>query len=173
MGFFLALLDAKLGFDTAAGASVQRQAEREHAYHQVPLPASLPSAQSCRFVYQAAQPTAEHSDDDEDDDDGSETHGARPPGPRVGGSVYSALARVFTESVEEGKRLTGSAGAPAAYDTTSDGAQDSARPTLSLSSAHKGGATAASAAPSSAADGDGVAPPRPRHAQARSSSFDA
>ena len=36
MAFFLALLDARLGFDTAASASVQRQADEEKHYHQVP-----------------------------------------------------------------------------------------------------------------------------------------
>ena len=36
MAFFLALLDARLGFDTAASASVQRQADRERLPSQVP-----------------------------------------------------------------------------------------------------------------------------------------
>ena len=36
MAFFLALLDARLGFDTAASASVQRQAESEKEGNQVP-----------------------------------------------------------------------------------------------------------------------------------------
>ena len=36
MAFFLALLDAKLGFDTAASASIQRQSDSERLPSQVP-----------------------------------------------------------------------------------------------------------------------------------------
>lgn len=106
MGFFLALLDARLGFDTAAGASVQRQAEREHEYHQVPLAcASLHGASNSQhFVYPAtSQPTRDDTtpqtpagEVSEEADDFER--------PATGGSVFSALARVFRESVEDGKR---------------------------------------------------------------------
>ena len=165
MGFFLALLDAS-SFDTAAGAPVPSRAGarlpgcyRRHC--QAPSRAAgLP----------AAQPTAEHSGADE-----ATTMATRPvaldlPGHAWGLGVLSPR-RVFTEASRR-QRLTGSAGAPAAYDTTSDGAQDSAGQPSAYRNA-QGRCDAVSAAPSSAADGDGVAPPRPRHAQARSSSFDA
>ena len=107
MGFFLALLDARLGFDTAGGASVQRQAEKEHTYHQVPLPSSsLPSASSAHFVYPATSVgealAAEEWQVEPDELSYESSSGPRGAGGPAGGSVYSALARVFEESRQEG-----------------------------------------------------------------------
>jgi hypothetical protein len=109
MGFFLALLDARLGFDSATGASVQRQAEREHAHHQVPLPLSAPRAGLRNVTASFAYANGSTAAEDVTSPDGGEASPeawsayAATPGGAVSGSVYSALARIFRESVEEGQ----------------------------------------------------------------------
>ena len=109
MGFFLALLDARLGFDSATGASVQRQAEREHVHHQVPLPLSAPRAGLRNVTASFAYANGSTAAEDATSPDGGEASPeawsayAATPGGAVSGSVYSALARIFRESVEEGQ----------------------------------------------------------------------
>ena len=113
MGFFLALLDARLGFESATGASVQRQAEREHQHHQVPLPLSAPRSGLRNVTASFAYAGGSTATEDGTSPDGGEVNGeaspeawsayAATPGGAVSGSVYSALARIFRESAEEGQ----------------------------------------------------------------------